>query len=294
MKTIFSIFLGISFFAAKAQSKTFTYYLDEKLISVAKESAVIIGSGTQTSDCFMVSCFDASTKQLLAKIGFSDSTIAICQGSYTLFHSNLSIKTEGQHNLNEQNGMWVEYDSLNRVTDSTRYLKGKKMNTVSRTYWDHGQLWSREETDSLTDRFTRVRFDSIGKVTRVWEFKGQLGIKKDYTGAIVTTDSLFTRVEVSAEFPGGLGGWRRYLEKNLDAQVGYRNNIKPGVYKVMIKFIVDIDGQLIDIKPETSFGYGLENEAIRIIKKSGKWIPAKEFGYLIKAYRRQPVTFVFE
>ena len=42
-------------------------------------------------------------------------------------------------------------------------------------------------------------------------------------------------------------------------------------------------GNLSDIKPLTNFGYGMEQEAIRVIKKSGKWIPAIQNGSEVTA-----------
>lgn len=43
--------------------------------------------------------------------------------------------------------------------------------------------------------------------------------------------------------------------------------------------------------PLTKYGYGMEQEVIRILKRSPKWIPAKQFGRAVSAYRIQPVTF---
>ena len=36
---------------------------------------------------------------------------------------------------------------------------------------------------------------------------------------------------------------------------------------------------------------GLREEAVRVIKKSGKWVPALQNGRYVKAYRLQPVVF---
>ena len=44
----------------------------------------------------------------------------------------------------------------------------------------------------------------------------------------------------------------------------------------------------------TNFGYGMEQEVIRIMKKSPMWTPASQNDKTVKAYRKQPVTFVLE
>jgi len=60
---------------------------------------------------------------------------------------------------------------------------------------------------------------------------------------------------------------------------------------VIIEFVVDLDGSMSRIKALTSLGYGMEEEAIRVIKKAGKWSPAIWQGEPVKAYRRQQITF---
>ena len=65
-----------------------------------------------------------------------------------------------------------------------------------------------------------------------------------------------------------------------------------GAYNVVIKFIITKNGKLTDIEPETNLGYGMEEEVIRVLKKSPKWNPAMIMGKSVSAYRRQPITFV--
>ncbi|MEO8770583.1 MAG: TonB family protein [Ferruginibacter sp.] len=107
-------------------------------------------------------------------------------------------------------------------------------------------------------------------------------------------DRIFDRVEVEASFPGGDDGWRKYLGANIDADTPIRHKAKRGQYPVVIKFIVNKDGVISDVKAETSFGHGMEEEAIRVIKKGPKWLPAMQNGKKVNAYRRQPITFVVE
>jgi periplasmic protein TonB len=103
---------------------------------------------------------------------------------------------------------------------------------------------------------------------------------------------IFQRVEVESEFPGGRVAWKDYLEKNLKSDVPEKNKAKPGQYTVIIKFTVNKDGELNDIVPETNVGYGMEQEVIRILKKSPKWKPGIQNGQVVKSLKRQPVTFV--
>lgn len=99
---------------------------------------------------------------------------------------------------------------------------------------------------------------------------------------------VFTKVEVDASYPGN---WVNFLTRNLDAQVPVDNGASPGNYTVIVQFIVDVAGNVSDVKALTNVGYGMEQEAIRVIKKSGKWKPAIQNGREVKAFRKQPITF---
>ncbi len=98
--------------------------------------------------------------------------------------------------------------------------------------------------------------------------------------------------EREAEFPGGSEGWRKHLVKNLNPKVPIRRNANDGLYKVIIRFIVNKDGTLSDIEPETNLGFGMEEEAMRVIRLSPNWVPAVQYNRPVKAYRRQPIAFM--
>lgn len=95
-------------------------------------------------------------------------------------------------------------------------------------------------------------------------------------------------VEIDAKFTGN---WENFLRRNLNPGVPIDNNAPAGTYSIIIQFVVDKEGNVSDIKPLTNHGYGMEEEAIRVLKKATKWEPAIQNGYVVKAYRRQPITF---
>jgi hypothetical protein len=108
-------------------------------------------------------------------------------------------------------------------------------------------------------------------------------------------DGIFERVDVEASFPGGEQGWRQHLQKNLNPLVPVDRGAPLGKFTVTVQFIVDVDGSISDIKVTSEeVGYGMEQEVLRIIKKSGAWTPAILNGRNVKAYRIQPVTFIVQ
>lgn len=108
---------------------------------------------------------------------------------------------------------------------------------------------------------------------------------------IYEKEPIFTKTETDASYPGGANAWRDYLSRNLNLSFTKSKNIPAGNYTTIVQFIVDRDGTIRDLKALTKLGYGFEEEAIRVIKKSGKWIPAMQSNKLVAAYRKQPITF---
>ena len=105
-------------------------------------------------------------------------------------------------------------------------------------------------------------------------------------------NQVFTKVEVEASFKGGEKEWRRFLERNLEANVPVDNGAPEGTYTVIVQFIVDKEGKISDVKALSNHGHGMEEEAVRVIKKGPDWVPAVQNGRNVKAYRKQPITFV--
>jgi len=85
---------------------------------------------------------------------------------------------------------------------------------------------------------------------------------------------------------------RNFFRKNLNVNVPIKKGAPVGKYRVIIGFIVDKDGTLANFKAVTNFGYGMEDELIRVLSMSPKWIPAIQDGINVIAFKRQPITFV--
>jgi protein TonB len=103
-------------------------------------------------------------------------------------------------------------------------------------------------------------------------------------------DKVLRVVEIDASYPGGMPAWGRFLNKNLKYP---EDAVEKGIQgPVMVEFIVDKEGNVSDIQVISGpTDGGLREEAIRVIKRSGKWTPAIQNGRNVKAYKRQPVIF---
>ena len=106
-------------------------------------------------------------------------------------------------------------------------------------------------------------------------------------------DKVFTKVEKEAKFPGGLEAWRKYLERNLNANVAADDGAPTGNYTVRVQFIVDKEGNISNVeaveKPKACPSCG--PEAIKVIKRGPKWEPAIQNGRVVTYVQNQSIIF---
>jgi TonB family protein len=111
--------------------------------------------------------------------------------------------------------------------------------------------------------------------------KEQLARKKSFK-------KQFKKIEIEAEYPGGPIAFTKFLQENLRYP---KDAIKQEIEgTVPVKFIVDEYG-LVNTIEAVGGPLELQPEAIRVIKKSARWMPANQNGHHVKSYKTQPITF---
>lgn len=104
-------------------------------------------------------------------------------------------------------------------------------------------------------------------------------------------DGIVDIVEIESAYPGGMEAWKRFLSKNYRVpEEAVSNNISG---TVIVQFIVDKEGNVSDVQA-ISGPEELKGEAIRVIKKSGKWTPAIQNGRKVNSYKKQPIVVQLE
>lgn len=109
------------------------------------------------------------------------------------------------------------------------------------------------------------------KLYLVLLFVFSIDVLKAQTVPDTTTNYIFQPVERLAGFPGGTEALNQYVRKNLEYPESASLLGIGG--KVTISFIVEKNGELTDFKALSSVGAGCENEAIRLMTDSPKWLP---------------------
>jgi antitoxin component YwqK of YwqJK toxin-antitoxin module len=291
---IFSICLASFFIASFVNGQTTIYNLDRDLNICKKSDAAYACTASPDNGLIKLDCTNKGNDILAMTVHYTDITLSTLQGPIQSYYPNQTIKWKGNYDNGVRTGIWEKWDSAGHIKDSALYNNGKKSIEAAYSYIKD-TLLVYALTDSIHDIFHKTYYNSKGKITSEVIFNGNAGAIKDYRNdSLIKTDSVFSREEVEASFPGGNEGWKRYIEHNLNAFVPIDNKAPKGTYTVIIKFIVMKDGTLDGIVPETHFGFGMEKEVIRVIEEGPKWEPGVQYGRKVKSYRRQPVTFLVD
>lgn len=93
-------------------------------------------------------------------------------------------------------------------------------------------------------------------------------------------------------FPGGEKAWVKFLKKELNTKIPVENGAQKGRYAVVIEFVVKEDGTPADFIALTNHGYGMEEEAMRVLGTVKKWKPAIMNGKPVESVFKKEIVFV--
>ena len=99
----------------------------------------------------------------------------------------------------------------------------------------------------------------------------------------------FASVEVLPEFIGGDKAFGSFIGKNIRYPEAARKENISG--RVFVSFVVQKNGTLTDIKVLRGLGYGLDEEAVRVISMSPNWKPGTQNGSPVQVKYTIPIMF---
>lgn len=113
--------------------------------------------------------------------------------------------------------------------------------------------------------------------------------------AKITKDKMgiYTRTEVAPAYAGGQSGLENYIVNNLQyPQDAIDNNVEG---TVRVQFAVDEKGNVTNVSTlGNKLGYGLEEEAIKVVSNMPKWTPGQVKGKNVKTWRTLPISYKLE
>ena len=101
--------------------------------------------------------------------------------------------------------------------------------------------------------------------------------------------TIFEVVENMPDFPGGQAALMQYLAKNIKYPTIAQDNGTQG--RVIVQFVVNKDGSIVDAKVVRSVDPYLDKEALRVINTMPKWKPGMQRGKPVRVKFTVPVMF---
>lgn len=149
---------------------------------------------------------------------------------------------------------------------------------------------SSDTTATNDSSMNTARVDTVTNKKR----KPVVSVKEEATNEKekITKDKygIYNRAEVMPQFPGGESALEDYIQTNLHYPQRALDNGKEGV--VYVHFAVDENGKVSRATTMNNpFGYGLEEEALRVVNDMPEWTPGTIKGKKVKVYLTLPIHY---
>lgn len=139
--------------------------------------------------------------------------------------------------------------------------------------------------------------------TSVWGTRGANGVvqvttkkasieEKIKEGKVTEEDYdqlTFNVVEKMPEFEGGMDGMMSFFQKNIKYPAEAKEKGKKG--RVLVQFVVEKDGSIVEPKVVKSVSPELDAEALRVVQMMPKWKPGQQRGKNVRVQFTLPVSF---
>jgi protein TonB len=115
------------------------------------------------------------------------------------------------------------------------------------------------------------------------------GTKSVVVPVVDNTIHDFNALEAMPEPAGGAVAWSNFLQKNLRFPVVAQEQGVSG--RVIMSFVIEKDGRLSNITVERGVGFGLDDEALRVLKLAKPWKPGMQNGQPVRVKYVIPIKF---
>jgi TonB family protein len=195
---------------------------------------------------------------------YSDDSCNVRQGQFTWFDSTGTTIRQTAYTDGKENG-WETYNYSNKKINITGSYKNGERDGEWIGYYRTGQVAG------------DVIYENGKQVSGT--FYNEDGSKNKKVKEFIR----------ESEYPGGDDGWLRFLTRTLRYPDNcWKHNIQG---TVIVQFIVNEEGNPVDVTVVKSVNPELDAEAVRVISASKNWVPAVYGGRFVKSYKKQPIVF---
>ena len=105
-------------------------------------------------------------------------------------------------------------------------------------------------------------------------------------------EEIFQVVEAMPEFPGGTAELMKWLQKNIKyPSISQENGVQG---RVIVQFVVNRDGSIVDPVVLRSVDPYLDKEARRVVSAMPKWKPGEQRGKTVRVKFTLPIQFCLQ
>lgn len=266
MKLIFT--LGLIFFIGNsfAQKNIIVKYYDSLWLTTTKEKANFFTEFEKIDTLYKCTSYYFPSKKLYSKSYSVDANYNSSIGLLLSYYESGKLKDSVYYTQKGKRSFFIAFYESGKGKEITRYSDWGEYETNA--FYENGKLWAHSLQKKAPAIYQCESYDLNGNVLPNYIYKKP------------------------AEFQGGTAMWSKYLQRNLNTAVANKNGAPSGKYSVYLSFVVEKDGTISNIIAEENPGYGTKEEAIRVITKGPKWLPAIQYNQPARFSYQQAITFV--
>ncbi|RYY62229.1 MAG: hypothetical protein EOO05_03505 [Chitinophagaceae bacterium] len=256
-------------------------------------------------------------KKIYVRLTSKDLNGDIPEGEYIVYYDNGRAQSKAEYKDGKLHGSYRRFYVNGKPQEISNYSMGKKSG-VARRFYQNGlasdsmigdgkggtREWHFYETGVLMMEGESMNDTSKVKTWKYFNEQGELMGSELYNPGNSNPSQSFnaagqaiapeTCKTMEAFYPGGEMAFHRFISQNLNPDIPVKKGAPAGLYRVLVQFVIAKDGSVADIKAATSYGFGMEQEAIRVVRRSPQWVPGTIFGQPFVAHRIQPISFLVE
>jgi len=207
----------------------------------------------------------------------------IRHGKTFSWYENGKLKEEGEFNrensLTDKHFKMINYwneKGEKTVIDGNGVVNSKNDYYEENGNYKNGYRDGKWNGKSLKNAFYYEELYSDGKLIS--------GVSTDEDG----TKNEYTVLEVRPEPVKGINHFYKHIGKNfVQTDISWKNNIYG---KIIVDFVIEKDGSIVDVKIRKGLGYGLDEEAMRVVKMYENWKPAFQKGRKVRCSFSIPIS----
>jgi hypothetical protein len=204
------------------------------------------------------------------------------KGNYTEWYDNGQKCLEGEYIADDKNGTtnlkiqnYWDVNNVQKVVDGNGLVVLKNELYEENGLYKNGFKEGKWIGEAIKSDFSYEEFYTDGKLVN--------GISTENDG----TKNEYTSLEVRPEPKKGFKDFYKYIGKKFSAtDLAYKNKVKG---RIILGFIVDKSGKIVEIKVHKGLGFGLDEEAIRVLSSYENWHPALQKGRKVRCSYSLPI-----